>query len=171
MQIRTAALDDLVTLQALGRETYREHFASLWSAQGIEDFLDQDFSSEALAKTLDCPQRHQWLIAFDRNASPVGFSKVNWSQAEPTTGIVGAELQKIYVRASSVGAGFGQALLELTVQRAKEQGESSIWLDVLKSNLKARHFYERFGFRKVGELSFSTDLREVGMAVMLRQLP
>jgi ribosomal protein S18 acetylase RimI-like enzyme len=170
MQIRTAALDDLATLQALGRETYREHFASLWSAQGIEDFLDQDFSSEALAKTLDCPQRHQWLIAFDRNASPVGFSKVNWSQAEPTTGIVGAELQKIYVRASSVGAGFGQALLELTVQRAKEQGESCIWLDVLKSNLKARRFYERLGFRQVGDLSFSTDRREIGMAVMLRQL-
>jgi ribosomal protein S18 acetylase RimI-like enzyme len=170
MQIRTAALDDLATLQALGRETYREHFASLWSAQGIEDFLDQDFSSEALAKTLDCPQRHQWLIAFDRNASPVGFSKVNWSHAEPTTGIVGAELQKIYVRASSVGAGFGQALLELTVQRAKEQGESCIWLDVLKSNLKARRFYERLGFRQVGELSFSTDRREIGMAVMLRQL-
>ncbi len=88
MQIRTANLDDLVTLQALGRETYREHFASLWSARGIEDFLDQDFSPEALANTLGSPQRHQWFIAFDRTASPVGFSKVNWSQAAPTNGIV-----------------------------------------------------------------------------------
>jgi ribosomal protein S18 acetylase RimI-like enzyme len=41
---------------------------------------------------------------------------------------------------------------------------------VLKSNAGARAFYERQGFNVVGEIPFATDLEEIGMWVMARDL-
>ena len=34
----------------------------------------------------------------------------------------------------------------------------------------AQRFYESFGFRSLGEIPFSTDLAEIGMVVMCRDL-
>lgn len=53
--IREADSRDIDTLQAIGCATYREHFSSIWSAEGIQQFLDQDFSS-APCKTLLPPR-------------------------------------------------------------------------------------------------------------------
>jgi ribosomal protein S18 acetylase RimI-like enzyme len=45
-----------------------------------------------------------------------------------------------------------------------------LWLDVLKSNAGAQRFYTSRGFRVLGEIPFNTDLSEIGMLVMARQL-
>ncbi|WP_375373155.1 hypothetical protein [Pseudomonas hygromyciniae] len=39
-------------------------------------------------------------------------------------------------------------------------------MDVLKTNSNAQRFYERFGFRALGEIPFSTDIAQIGMVVM-----
>lgn len=110
LHIRSATLDDLSRLQTLGRETYRDHFAALWSDQGLEAFLDQDFSHEALRQSLSQTQQHLWLIAFDDADAAIGFAKINWSRVQPLSGAPGAELQKLYLHASATGRGWGAAL-------------------------------------------------------------
>ncbi len=166
ISIRPANLSDLVTMQKLGSETYADHFSSLWSPEGLRNFLAQDFSAEALELTLSHPNQHQWLIAYDSSDLPIGLSKTNWSQLNPITSALGAELQKIYLLKSFSGVGVGTELLKTTIKNAILRGEPSIWLDVLKTNTKAQKFYSRFGFNQVGEIPFKTDLKEIGMAVM-----
>jgi ribosomal protein S18 acetylase RimI-like enzyme len=61
-------------------------------------------------------------------------------------------------------------MLEQIIDRARQRGDKLIWLDVLKSNAGARAFYERHGFEVAGEIPFATDLREIGMWVMAREL-
>ncbi|HSX89478.1 MAG TPA: GNAT family N-acetyltransferase [Pseudomonas sp.] len=170
LHIRPATLDDLNCLQTLGHETYRDHFAALWSEQGLEAFLDQDFSHAALRQSLSQTQRHLWLIAFDDTEAAVGFAKINWSSAQPLSGTPGAELQKLYLRASATGRGWGEALMQAVEQQARLQGENSLWLEVLQSNHRAQRFYQRQGFNPVGDISFSTDLQTIGMRVMERRL-
>ena len=51
-----------------------------------------------------------------------------------------------------------------------QRGEHLLWLDVLKTNVSAQGFYEAFGFRRMGEIPFSTDLADIGMVVMGLQL-
>lgn len=166
IRIHKATEADLDTLREVGCETYREHFSTIWSPVGLEGFLDQDFSLTALGQSLAAPERHLWLIVSDRSAQVVGFAKVNWATVVPVTGDTGAELQKIYFRKSAAGLGYGRQLLRFICEQAAQRGEQRVWLDVLKNNAKAQAFYEGFGFRRIGEISFSTDLLEIGMLVM-----
>ena len=166
ISIRPANISDLATIQKLGCETYADHFSSLWSPEGLRDFLAQDFSTEALELTLRHPNQHQWLIVYDSSELPIGLSKTNWSQPNPISSALGAELQKIYLLKSFSGIGAGTELLKTIINNATLRGESSIWLDVLKTNTKAQEFYLRSGFNQIGEIPFNTDLKEVGMIVM-----
>ena len=166
INIRAATKADLDSLEALGRETYQEHFSTLWSPAGMRDFLKQDFARDSLSRSLDLTDRHSWLIVSDERGTSIGFSKVNWSTPAPITGELGAELQKIYFLKSAAGRGYGKQLLQLICDQAAKRGELLLWLDVLKSNSNARRFYETFGFLQIGEIPFNTDLAEVGMVVM-----
>lgn len=56
------------------------------------------------------------------------------------------------------------------VSSAYAYNEGFIWLDVLKTNSNAQRFYESFGFGALGEIPFSTDMAEIGMIVMCRDL-
>ena len=164
--IQPANTSDLATIQKLGFETYVDHFSSLWSPEGLRDFLAQDFSDNALELTLSQPNQHQWLIAYNASDLPIGFSKTNWSKPNPISSTLGAELQKIYLLKSSSGVGAGTKLLKTTIKSAALRDEPSIWLDVLKNNTEAQKFYSRFGFNPVGEVPFNTDSESIGMIVM-----
>ncbi|NBF09099.1 GNAT family N-acetyltransferase [Pseudomonas sp. Fl4BN1] len=169
--LREAGNDDIEALQAIGEATYREHFASIWSAEGLRQFLAQDFSDEALRNSLEARDQHLWLLALDTQQQPLGFAKLNWHRPTPGSGLPGAELQKIYLLKSQAGKGYGRRLLEHVLQRASAAGESCLWLDVLKSNTGARRFYESAGLRQIGEVPFSTDMEQIGMWVMACDLP
>lgn len=169
--IREADSDDIDALQAIGCATYREHFASIWTADGLQLFLDQDFSPARLAASLAARDQHLWLLALDPQQQPIGFAKLNWARPVPGSDRCGAELQKIYLLKSQAGLGHGRRLLEQVLQRAAAAGESCLWLDVLKSNSGARRFYESAGLQQISEVPFSTDLQQIGMWVMACDLP
>jgi len=166
LSIREATKADLDALRHVGCETYRQHFAQIWSPAGLQAFLDQDFAPSVLQSSLESSDRHLWLIASDEDSQVIGFSKVNWSTPAPITGEMGAELQKIYFLKSAAGLGYGKQMLQFISDRAGQRGEHLLWLDVLKSNTNAQRFYEAVGFRTLGEIPFSTDLTEIGMVAM-----
>lgn len=166
ISIRKATTADIDTLREVGCQTYREHFSTLWSPAGMHGFLEQDFSPSALRQSLELPGRHTWLIACEDQGKAVGFAKVNGAVPAPLTGEVGAELQKIYLLKSAAGLGYGKQLLQCVRDEVAQQGEQLLWLDVLKTNANAQGFYEAFGFRRMGEIPFSTDLADIGMVVM-----
>ncbi|WP_248749810.1 GNAT family N-acetyltransferase [Pseudomonas sp. MWU15-20650] len=166
INLRKATHSDLKALHEVGCETYRQHFSMLWSPAAMQDFLDQDFSPSALSQSLELPTRHLWLLAAEGSGQVIGFAKVNWSTPAPLTGVVGAELQKIYLLKSASGRGYGRQLLQFIRDEATARGEHLLWLDVLKNNADAQRFYEAFGFQRIGEIPFNTDLAEIGMVVM-----
>lgn len=168
--IREATIEDLQTLQDIGIATYKEHFSDIWTAAGIQNFLSEDFSVCELQKSIRTATNHCWLIALDDKGQAVGFSKVNWSKPIPMSDHVGAELQKIYFLKPQAGKGYGKQLLQFIQDAAQNRNERFLWLDVLKTNSNAQRFYESFGFRALGEIPFSTDLAEIGMVVMCRDL-
>ena len=168
IKIRIASVSDLSAIQAIGRETYREHFPSIWSEDFLQEFLRQDFSEQALQQSLSS-SGHTWLIAQDASDSIIGYAKVNWDRPEPISNRVGTELQKIYFRSHTTGNGYGRALLEFIADMAAKRSDM-LWLGVLGSNVGAQRFYARRGFRVLGEIPFSTDLLEMGRVVLARQL-
>lgn len=67
----------------------------------------------------------------------------------PTT-----ELSKIYVLPSAHGGGVARALLEASVDVAREIGAAGIWLGTNQHNVRAQRFYEKSGFERVGTKRF-----------------
>lgn len=65
------------------------------------------------------------------------------------------ELSKVYVLAGSHGRGVSAPLMAATLDAAREQGAVGIWLGVNQLNTRALRFYEKSGFRLVGEKTFS----------------
>ncbi|MCV0427122.1 MAG: GNAT family N-acetyltransferase [Roseibium sp.] len=55
----------------------------------------------------------------------------------------------IFVSANARGQGIGRALLEAVCEEATQQGLSSVRLDVIDTNPRARALYERAGFEAV----------------------
>ena len=167
--MRPAGVEDRSRVQWIGRQSYQDHFAHCWSPRGLEAYLDADFSPELLRKTLADSGGHLWLLA-ERDRQVVGFAKLNWGVPEPISGQEGAEMQKIYFLKSETGKGYGTVLLEAVLGRVRESTFERIWLDVLKNNPGAVKFYQNQGFQIVGEKPFRTDLEEIGMVVMVREL-
>ena len=161
-----AELGDLDPLLDLGATTYREHFAAIWSPDGLARFLAREFDRDVVAEELSSPIT---VYLLGLTPDPTGFAKLRLRRAVPGDAArTGAELQKIYLRRAATASGLGARLLAAAMATARAAGEALVWLDVLKTNPGARRFYERHAFQIVGELPFATDLGEHGMWVMMR---
>jgi ribosomal protein S18 acetylase RimI-like enzyme len=63
------------------------------------------------------------------------------------------ELQRLYADNHVHGTGVARALMQFTLDRAQADYKH-IWLGVWESNFRARRFYDRFGFARVGSHDF-----------------
>ena len=65
------------------------------------------------------------------------------------------EIRRIYTLAAAHGTGLGPALMEECLAEARGRGHARLLLGVHPGNARARRFYERVGFRVIGERSFT----------------
>lgn len=166
--LRPVRLANRTALAQLGRETYAQHFSHLWSPQALAAYLETNFGDTRLAADLQ-PDANVRYYFVERQAVVLGYVKLKPHRPLPLApNLPGLELEKIYFRKAAAGQGAGHETLQWVLQEAAALGEKRIWLDVLKSNVRAVQFYERFGFARVGELPFATDRAAVGMWVMQR---
>lgn len=179
LDVRKATAEDCSLLCRLGAETYRSAFPDIWSPNRMEAYIAGEFASDAVLKSLDQPDRAVWMIAETQGVA-IGFAKLNWSLELPVAqgmGVprpLGTELQKLYFQAAHLGRGHGARMIDAIVAavKAHEAGTRTplLWLQVLKSNARARAFYGRHGFEVVEQVPFGTDLKEIGLWVMARRL-
>jgi ribosomal protein S18 acetylase RimI-like enzyme len=135
--LRPATLRDADAGAALHLTCWREAYGPL---------VDRDLLEAQLADPESWAARWRERIALGaprmvaaHGAELVGFASVGAARYEGAPG--GSELYAIYVLAAWHGTGVGQALLDVSL------GGRSAYLWVLEDNLRARHFYERNGFR------------------------
>lgn len=168
LEIRRATVDDVDALARLGVDTYREHFADIWSASARERWLAEQFAPARLAEELSGEAYRYDLASVDGGA--VGYAKTLRASVPPVpaSAVRGFELQKIYFLRNATGRGYGTALIERLCDVGRALGEPHAWLKVLKSNTAAERLYRRLGFEVVGDIPLVTDLREIGMWVLKR---
>ncbi len=168
-RIFEAQADDAGRLAKLGRATSKVWFAKVYSQAELKAFLQRDFTEEGLRQQLMQPKSFTFLL-HEVAGKAVGFARINWDRPVPFSDERGAELQKIYYLPASTGQGYGRRLMAAVTDKVVARGVTTLWLDVLKTNPGARALYERLGFEWVGELPFKTDLGEIGMDVLRRDL-
>lgn len=56
------------------------------------------------------------------------------------------EVEAIYLLPEFWGSGYGKQLMDFAINALKERGYNDIYLWVLEENIRARRFYEKYGF-------------------------
>jgi diamine N-acetyltransferase len=167
--LRRAVAADAAALAELGATTFVETFGADNRAEDVEAHLAGHFSAALQGREIADP-RGNVLVAEDDGAL-VGYART--LDGDAPTGVDGArprELARLYVRRRCIGAGLGATLMRRVLDDAHADGRDVLWLGVWEHNARARRFYEKWGFREVGEVPYQlgADLqRDLVLAVAL----
>ena len=145
---------DLFDLRALSRRTFRETFAADNTPAALQAHLDRAYALEKLRAELSNPYSQFWFLY--EKGSLAGYLKLNEAPAQTELhDPVSLEIERIYVARAFQGHGLGGMLMARAIETAQARGKRYIWLGVWEKNKKARSFYQKHGFRKIGFHPFS----------------
>jgi ribosomal protein S18 acetylase RimI-like enzyme len=153
MNIRYANEHDSALLAELGRQTFYDAFIEHNTPEDMAKYLSEHYSAEIQMSEIKDPSTI-FLIA-EVNDLPVGYAKLKGeSNGNGVSGTNPIELQRIYSVQEYIGKGVGGELMKQSIKEAKERGFDCLWLGVWEKNERAIKFYEKWGFKQVGNHVF-----------------
>jgi len=158
LSIRVAGAMDAAPLADLAAATFALACPPHTTAAAIAEFV-RDVLAERNFDAYLADEGRVVLVAEEAEVM-VGYTMLVFG--EPTdpdaSAAVGirptAELSKFYLRAESHGRGAAAALMAATLDVAGGRGVAGLWLGVNELNARAIRFYEKSGFRVVGQKRF-----------------
>lgn len=169
IHIKKCTLEDVHTLQEVGRETFNETFKHQNSPENMEVYLKRAFSLEQLEKELGNRSSQFFLIYFNHEVA--GYLKLNMDDAQSEEmGHDSLEIERIYIKSEFQKQGLGKYLFNQAVEIADKHKKSKLWLGVWEKNANAIAFYERLGFIQTGTHSFSMGDEEQNDFIMTKTL-
>ncbi len=145
LQILPVQSGQFETLADLSAETFRTSFADQNTPENMERHLREAYHPEKMRLEIANPDNHFFIVWLDKEAA--GYLKLRTGEPLPElAGKRALELERIYVRHEYHGQKFGAALMAFAIQYTASAGCDVLWLGVWEHNLKAIHFYERWGF-------------------------
>jgi diamine N-acetyltransferase len=141
--IRDAIIGDIPLIRGLAQEIWPIAYGQLMTPGQLAYMLELIYSASALETQMR--EGHRFLI-LEEEGLPCGFA--DFGPIDPPGTF---KLHKLYVLPSQQGKGRGKRLLEQVVALSTALEGSALQLAVKRDN-KARHFYEKFGFRVLHEV-------------------
>ncbi len=153
--IRIAGPADAILLAELAFTTFYDAFHDHPenAPEDMAAYMSEAFSVQRLEEELSDPNSVFLIAEIDRR--PAGYAKLLFDdREEPVTAERPVELCRLYSATEFIGKGVGQALMDECLKVARERGSDVMWLGVWEFNPRAQRFYEKQGFRIVGEHIF-----------------
>ncbi len=156
--LRSARLDEFSAASDLIRAAYREYAARM--PDRWQRYLDR------AADVWSRADEGELLVA-ERDGSIVG--SVTFYHPGPQAAAQGwpegwAGIRLLAVPPAERGRGFGRAIMEATVERARQIGAGALALHTTEMMAIARAMYERMGFERVPEYDFHPSSGRTVMA-------
>ncbi len=150
---RKGTLADAALLADLGWRTFEEAFAAYNKPEDMAAFKPTMYAPALQAAEL--ADAHTRFIMAEAAGAAVAYLKLN-THAAPAAIAAKRPLQidRLYIARQWTGQGLGALLMQFALDKAKEEGYDVVWLTVWEQNERAIRFYERYGFREMGELEF-----------------
>ena len=153
MNLRAPNPDDLSQLARLGRETFIETFGTLYTPDDLNHFLQNVYSEKTVAQELADPKLTHRVI--DNGEDLVAFIKIGPVHVPVDNPLPGAmEIWQLYVRREFIALGLGKQLMAWADDEFQKRDAGDIYVSVFSENERAIRFYQRHGFKKVGEYGF-----------------
>ena len=151
--IDECAEGDLEHLRRLARDTFDVTYRHLNDPQNFQTYLKDAFDPVKFKTEFDHPES-TFLTAYE-NDEMVGYLKINEGSAQTEEGVTdGVEIERIYLKPSTQGKGYGKKMIEEVKAFAKKRNKPRVWLGVWEKNPNAMAFYQKCGFKKFGEHAF-----------------
>lgn len=146
VKIRHASQADIPDIQSIAHRTWPGAYGDILSAAQIEYMLDMMYSAAALAEQMG--SKSQRFAVAELDGLPVGFVSFEYD----CVGDGVTKIHKLYVLPDAQGKRIGYDLVSYVQNRATAvvPRQHAITLNVNKFN-RAKSFYERVGFKIVGE--------------------
>ena len=153
ISVRQSDISDIQIICALGVTTFYEAYCLQDDSRDLADYVLESFSSGQIEVELN--DKSSTFFIAEADGCAVGYAKLREnSLAECLKGENAIEIQRIYILEKMKGKRFGDALMRKCFDEARRRSYQVIWLGVWEKNLAAQAFYEKYGFAKVGELTF-----------------
>jgi GNAT superfamily N-acetyltransferase len=142
-EIRKATPEDADEIGFIQCMTWLETYEGLID----EDFMASLSPERSITKfrELSCDE----LLVLTANGKDVGFSSCCKARDDdlPEAG----DIRSIYIIKGYQKLGYGQKLLEASIEKLRQDGYNDIVIWILKKNAAAIDFYEKFGFVEDGK--------------------
>lgn len=144
VEITKVEASELIALQAISRQTFKEAFSADNSEEDMSLYLRDSLSIEQLTKEIE-DQHSAFYFAKVENEI-AAYLKVNYYQKMVKwVDYKSLEIERVYVLQKFQGNKIGQLLFNKALELAKSFGANKLWLGVWEKNYKAIHFYEKNG--------------------------
>ena len=143
-------------LADLGRQTFQATFAATTAPADLAAYLAENFGSDIQLAELQ--NRENTFLLAHMQAELVGYGKLRDNSSlgllEGQDPAGRLEVERLYVRDDWQGTGLGAALMRGILALGEQLHCSAVVLGVWEKNERARAFYQRFGFREIGQHEF-----------------
>jgi diamine N-acetyltransferase len=148
---RDATPQDAAMLSALARRSFTETFGHLYDPADLAAFLERH-TPDAWANDITDPD-YAIRIA-EADGAAIGYAKLGPPSLPFEPRGPSIELRQFYLLAAAHGTGVAQSMMAWVIETARARGAADMYLSVFIDNHRARRFYERHGFERIGEYGF-----------------
>ena len=142
MKLTALKIEQLPIVIDLTKKIWPVAYGEILSKAQLDYMIDKFYNETALREQIEV-KGHVFYLAQDENEKYVGFLSYEIN-CEPNK----TKIHKIYVLPETQGTGLGRQFFELVKEKAIENNQKTIFLNVNKYN-NAIHFYMKLGFAKV----------------------
>jgi ribosomal protein S18 acetylase RimI-like enzyme len=151
--LRIANPQDAAALAQIAEATFRATFGATNSSAHMDAHCRESYSAALQAAELADPNMATWVA--EHAGDLVAYAQLRWGTAPACVRAQRpGEIYRFYVADAWHGKGIAQQLMQACIAAISQRGCDGAWLGVWERNPRAISFYQKFGFREVGEHSF-----------------
>ena len=145
--------DQLELLREISLDTFRYSFYHQNTPENYELYVSKALSAETLLCEINLPGSVFYFGYL--NQELVCYFKINLNiNSREVYSKDGIEIQRIYITPTYLSKGIGGEIMNFIKNWSKVSGYTSIWLGVWEHNPRAIKFYEKHGFKIIGQHGF-----------------
>ena len=171
IRIRRCTIGDETALSLLGQATFLESFAGMLDGNDILAHCANQHSSSVYLGWLKQNTFGLWIAEIQPGNAPIGYlviSPPNLPIADPQADDL--EIKRIYLLSPFQGTGIGKRLMQEALDYAKHHNSRRLLLGVHSRNTNAIAFYQKSGYKIVGERKFKVGHHEYNDLIMALEI-
>ena len=164
--IRSAEITDAEIISKIGKQSFFDAHETSAPKEELETYLNEKLSGEKISEELK-NSYNIFHLCFHEN-EVAGYSKIIYNVPPPQLpdNNDACKLERIYFSRKFYGKKLGLKLFNFNKELCIKNNQSGMWLTVWIGNERAVNFYEKIGFKTIGEIMFNVGKIESPNLVM-----